>query len=218
VDRCRFLQNVPVSHDTPQTLAANRKLERMRLTLIGYRGSGKTSVAKALANRLGWSCVDADQVIEEQAGCTIREIFERHGEPYFRDLEERVLAELLGNGGAESAEESGSRENRVISAGGGAILREATRQRMRNSGPVIWLEASPAELIRRISADTASQTQRPELTNQGLLGEVATVLENRLPLYQETATERISTEGKSPAEIADQILAQMNLAGGTSSW
>ncbi|MFO1021301.1 MAG: shikimate kinase [Planctomycetales bacterium] len=106
----------------------------MNLILIGYRGSGKTSVGRELSRRLGWPCIDADDLIEARAGCSIREMFETRGEPYFRDLEEEVVAEILrGN-------------SQIISPGGGAILRETTRARMRASGPVVWLQGS-AEVL-----------------------------------------------------------------------
>ncbi|HEY2253705.1 MAG TPA: shikimate kinase, partial [Planctomycetaceae bacterium] len=82
----------------------------MVITLIGYRGSGKTTVAQSLAARLGWSWIDADAVIEDAAGCTIKEIFAAEGESGFRDRERRALAELL------------TRDKLVLAAGGGAIL------------------------------------------------------------------------------------------------
>lgn len=171
----------------------------MILTLIGYRGSGKTIVAQALHNRLALPAVDADQIIQNRAGSTIREMFQRQGEPFFRDLEEQTLAELL------------ARDNAVISAGGGAVLRQTTRDRMRAAGPVIWLEASVDELARRIAADQVSAAQRPSLTDSGLLQEIESVLKARAPLYTETATHRVWTEGKTPDQIASEIIDALNL-------
>ena len=101
----------------------------MRITLIGYRGCGKSTLAPLLAQRLRCDWVDADVVIEQQAGCSIKEIFAREGEPGFRQREAAVLAELL------------QRDPVVIAAGGGAILNPQTRQRMRAAGPVVWLQA-----------------------------------------------------------------------------
>src|SRR5215218_314511 len=116
----------------------------MVITLIGYRGSGKSSVAPALAERLGWTWADADPLIEQRAGQTIREIFETSGEPKFRRLEREVLVELLGG------------TNLVIAAGGGAILSAETRHDMRQAGPVVWLRADVATLSARIGADATT--------------------------------------------------------------
>lgn len=171
----------------------------MILTLIGYRGSGKTIVAQALQNRLALPAVDADHLIQNRAGCSIREMFQRQGEPFFRELEEQTLAELL------------ARDNAVISAGGGAVLRQTTRDRMRAAGPVIWLEASVDELARRIAADQTSAAQRPSLTDSGLLQEIESVLKARLPLYAEAATHRVWTEGKTPDQIASEIIDALKL-------
>src|SRR5579871_5566885 len=123
----------------------------MVLSLIGYRGCGKSSVAPSLASRLGWEWIDADAVIEERAGCTIREIFARHGEPHFRELERKVMAELLG------------REGIVIAAGGGAVLDADTRRLLKAAGPVVWLRASVATLERRINQDVTTAARRPAL-------------------------------------------------------
>jgi shikimate kinase len=169
----------------------------MVITLIGYRGSGKSTVARPLAEHLGWDWIDADTVIEEQAGRTIREIFQFEGEPAFREWERQVLASLL------------SRRNLVIAAGGGAILSSETRTLMRQAGPVIWLQANVETLYARIHEDVTTAERRPNLTNLGAKDEIAKVLESRHPLYQEAATIVINTEGLSIEAIVDQILAQL---------
>ena len=171
----------------------------MMLTLIGYRGCGKSSVAAVLAQRLRWPVVDADRLIQDRAGCTISEIFSRHGEAYFRDLEETVIAESL------------TTSPGILSAGGGAVLRSSTRDRMRQAGPVVWLEASVSELARRIATDQGSSAQRPSLTGAGLLEEIESVLSQRLPVYREAATLRIGTENKSPDEVAEEIIRDLQL-------
>lgn len=171
----------------------------MFLTLIGYRGSGKTSVAAGLAQKLGLPAVDSDLLVQQRAGCSIKEIFERQGETAFRNLEAEVIADILSGPGA------------ILSAGGGAILRDNTRERMRSAGPVVWLTATPEELGRRIAADQVSAAQRPSLTNAGLLQEIESVLHTRIPLYEEASTLQIETERKSPDEIADEIIAALRL-------
>src|SRR5262245_39434407 len=113
----------------------------MNIFLIGYRGSGKTTVAAALGQRLGWPWIDADAELERQAGKSIKEIFAEGGEASFRDLESTVLSKLV------------ARERHVVALGGGAILREANRALLRGRGKIVWLTAAPETLFARISAD-----------------------------------------------------------------
>ncbi|MDB5385659.1 MAG: aroK [Planctomycetaceae bacterium] len=169
----------------------------MVITLIGYRGSGKSTVAKPLAARLGWNWIDADAVIEERAQRTIREIFAAEGEPAFREWERQVLASLL------------CQKNLVIAAGGGAILNEETRNLMRQSGPVIWLQADIETLYVRIHEDVTTAERRPNLTNLGAKEEIARVLQVREPLYQSSATLVIDTEGLTIESIVNKILEQL---------
>ncbi len=169
----------------------------MVITLIGYRGSGKTTVARPLAERLGWAWVDADTVIEQTAGRTIRDIFAQQGEPAFRELERQVMAELLG------------RDRLVIAAGGGAILNPETRTRVALAGPVIWLQASLPTLQARIQQDVTTAERRPNLTNSGGLTEIAQVLAIREPLYRSCATLTIETDVSPIPDLVDQILAHL---------
>jgi shikimate kinase len=166
----------------------------MVVTLIGYRGCGKSSVGRLLAERLGWPYTDADEEIERLSKQTIRQIFAERGELAFRDLEEETIARLL-----ES-------EELILAAGGGAVLRELTRQRMKSAGPVVWLTASPETLIERIGKDETTAQRRPDLTSQGGLAEIRTLLEQRTPLYRSAADLQIDTEGLSPDEIADNLI------------
>jgi shikimate kinase len=163
--------------------------------LIGYRCTGKTSVAQKLAERLGIQRVDSDTEIERQAGKNIADIFAQDGESVFRDIEESVIAEIL----ARSVP-------LVLSTGGGAILRENTRKRLRQSGKVIWLTATPETILRRLTNDAASKTMRPNLTSLPMKDEIAAVLEQRIPLYGETAHETIDTDSLTTDEIVDVIL------------
>jgi len=169
----------------------------MVITLIGSRGSGKSTVAAPLAARLKWDWIDADAVIEHEAGRSIREIFETDGEPTFRTLERQVLASLL------------MRDHLIIAAGGGAILSQETRDLMRNSGPVVWLQADVDTLHNRIHGDSSTAERRPSLTQFGAKEEIAKVLESRQALYQACATIVIDTEGLTIEAIVNQILAQL---------
>jgi shikimate kinase len=172
----------------------------MNLHLIGYRGTGKTTVAELLAARLGWPWFDADVELERETGRAIAEIFADGGEEAFRELESRVLARLCG------------RRKIVLGVGGGGVLREQNRAALRASGKVIWLQASPETIYRRVAQDPTTAARRPNLTNAGGLPEIEKLLEVRAPIYRRTADLTVDTEGKSPAEVADEILARLNLA------
>jgi len=166
------------------------------LILIGYRGTGKTTVARKLAERLGIPAFDSDPEIERQTGKSVAEIFAQDGEPVFRDWEESVIAEILANPNPL-----------VLATGGGAILRASTRERLRQAGRVIWLTATPETILQRITSDVASKTMRPNLTSLPMHEEIVTVLEQRKPLYAETAHETIDTDSRTIDEITETISA-----------
>ena len=166
----------------------------MNVVLIGYRGTGKTTVAQQLALRLGWDWVDADVEIELRAGKSIAAIFADEGEPAFRDLESQVLAETIG------------RERIVLAAGGGVVLREENRQLLRTAGKVVWLTADVATILARVAADQTTAIRRPPLTTAGGEAEVRQLLAQRTPLYRQVADQEIDTEGRSPAEIVEEII------------
>ena len=169
----------------------------MVITLIGYRGSGKSALSEILAKRIGWKSVDADLEIERQTGRSIREIFADSGEETFRKLERAVMAELL------------QRDRTLIAAGGGAILNEQTRDEIKQAGPVVWLNGSAETLWNRIHGDTQTADRRPNLTDQGGIAEVETLLTQREPLYRECASVIIETDSQSLNELAESILAAL---------
>jgi shikimate kinase len=168
--------------------------------LIGYRGSGKTTVARLLAGRLGWDWLDADAVLEARQGHTIRRIFEEEGEEAFRRMESALLEELC------------RRQRHVIATGGGVVLSEANRQRMRAAGPVVWLSADALTLWQRMEEDKTTAERRPNLAGGGL-AEVEELLRVREPLYRACAHVQIQTAGRSPEEIAEEILTRLATAG-----
>jgi shikimate kinase len=172
----------------------------MNIILIGYRATGKTTLGQLLAQRLGWNWVDADVEIERCAGKSIARIFAEDGEPAFRRLEAQVIADLC------------RRERLVLAAGGGAPLRAESRQLMRQSGTVVWLAARPETILARMSADATTAGRRPNLTDKGPLEEIVQLLRVREPIYQETAHFSIDTEGKSPPQIAAEILDRLHFA------
>jgi shikimate kinase len=165
--------------------------------LIGYRGTGKTTVAGELAARLGWDWVDADDLVERRAGKSIAAIFADDGETTFRDLESQVVRDLCGH------------ERTVIALGGGAILREQNRQAIRGAGPVVWLTAQVDTMLARMAADQATASRRPNLTKLGDRQEIESLLSERTPYYLECATLIVDTEGKSTAQVAGEITARL---------
>lgn len=167
-----------------------------RITLVGYRGSGKSSVASHLATLLGCSWQDADDVLEREAGESIASLISSRGETSFRDLEAVLLGRLL-------AQESG-----VLATGGGVILRESNRDLLRSRGrPVVWL-AAPADVLQaRIAADPASAARRPALTGTDPLAEVESAVASREPLYRAVADAVIDVSHDQSQRIADRIAA-----------
>jgi shikimate kinase len=164
------------------------------IVLIGYRGTGKTTVAQLLARRLGWDWVDADVEVELRAGKSIAAIFTDDGELAFRDLEATVVAELC------------AQAQTVVALGGGAVLREANRQAIRGCQDVVWLKASVETLADRVAGDPLTAARRPNLTNHGGRTEIEVLLAKRTPFYRSCATLEVDTENRDPAEIVDEIV------------
>jgi shikimate kinase len=167
-----------------------------RLTLVGYRGTGKSTVGALLARRLGCGWADADVVLEERVGCTIAAIVRDRGEPAFRDVESAVLGDLL------------ARDDLVLATGGGVVLRAENRRLLVERGrPVVWLQA-PADVIRaRLAADPTTRDRRPALAGGDPLAEVEGALAAREPLYRECADLAVDAATEDPTAIADRILA-----------
>lgn len=164
------------------------------LFLIGSRGTGKSTVGRVLAQRLGWQFLDADEQLEAVAGRTIAAIFSEEGEAGFRDRETAVLAELCGL------------ERHVVATGGGVVLRPANRKRLRRSGFVAWLRASPEVAFGRLQDDPTTASRRPNLTAAGGLEEMRALVASREPLYRECAEFAIDAGALSPEAAANAIL------------
>ena len=170
-----------------------------RIVLIGYRGTGKTSVGQLVAQSLGYQCLDADVELERTAGSTIKQIFESEGEEGFRQREAAVVDSLC------------QRTNVVLALGGGAVLRKTNRETIAQPGNfVVWLHAPAETLYHRIHADATSATRRPSLTARGALEEIEHLLKVREPLYRECADWKLDTQSKSLAEVADAIVEHIH--------
>src|SRR5262249_25682645 len=145
----------------------------MNVILIGLRGTGKTTVARLLAERLSWPWFDADEEIEARAGKSIAGIFADDGEEAFRDWESRVVAELAARDGAG------------LAWGGGAVLRPENRAAIERQGRIVWLTASPQTLASRVEADRATAASRPNLTAAGGITEIIATRDARREIYRQ---------------------------------
>lgn len=165
-----------------------------RITLVGYRASGKTAVAASLATRLGCPWVDADETLERESATTIAEMIGTRGEAFFRDAEADLLRRLLASCDG------------VLATGGGVVLRSDNRHLLRAKGrPVIWLEAPAAVLRERLAGDPTTASRRPPLAGSDVLGEVADAVAARTPLYREVSDAVIDTASDAPDRLAERI-------------
>jgi shikimate kinase len=166
----------------------------LRIFLIGYRGTGKTTVGRLLADRLNWTFADCDEHIEAAAEKSIADIFATEGEAGFREREAIALRDL------------GSRERIVIATGGGAVLRSTNREHLRISGFNAWLTARPETIWARLQLDPTTRARRPNLTPAGGIEEVRALLSAREPLYRAIAHFTADADAPSPEAVAAAIL------------
>jgi shikimate kinase len=191
----------PVGHQAPQVncgaflFSGVSKL--IGISLIGMPGVGKSTVGRQIAKRLARTFVDTDSVFEQRTGEAIRSFFDREGEDAFRAIEQEILAELPLVDGL------------VLATGGGAVLRAANRQVLRQRSTVIYLRSSPDDLFRRLRHDT----QRPLLQVADPLGRLRDLYVQRDPLYRSTAHFVLETGRPSMPMLVNMILMQLELAG-----
>jgi shikimate kinase len=169
--------------------------------LVGMMGAGKTTLGKALAQRLGLEFVDTDRVLVDRTGVPVATVFEIEGEEGFRRRESGVIAELA------------TRRGCVVATGGGAILSEDNRRVMRSAGTVVYLRARLESLWERTRHDTS----RPLLATPDPRATLAQILEVRDPLYREAAHLIVETGSQSAATLVNRVMAalrQLDAAAG----
>lgn len=164
------------------------------IILIGYMGSGKTTVGKIAAERKNYTFVDTDEMIVEQQHRSISEIFAADGERAFRDMETALLRQLIAE----------KKEHLVISTGGGMPLRTENRQLLAQLGKVVYLKASPATIYNRIKGDTT----RPLLQCENPLERIEEMIVERSPLYEAGAMFIVEVDELSQSEAASEILTK----------
>lgn len=166
----------------------------MNIFLIGYRCTGKTTIAKRLTEKTKMTFVDADVMLVENAGMTVAEIVDKHGWNDFRDRESAVLEELC------------TQDNNVIATGGGVILRETNVSIMKKAGTVVWLTASVETIAKRMAADANTEDQRPGLTDKGSFDEIEETLYFRNPLYKNAMTFAVDSDSADIEKVCKEIL------------
>jgi shikimate kinase len=159
------------------------------ITLVGFMGTGKTTVGRILAHRLGYRFVDVDNEVEREQGVTISHIFSEFGEPHFRQLEHDMIKRLSDSKGL------------VISAGGGAVINPENTENMKAGGPVVCLAAGPDVILGRVEGST----HRPLLQVPDPRGRIQELLNARAPFYAR-ADVTIDTDGLAPEDVADRVM------------
>lgn len=164
------------------------------IILIGFMGAGKTTIGKILAKELNYKFLDTDEMIVSREGMSINDIFDKHGEEYFRTLETELLTELVEN----------NVENVIFSVGGGLPIRKDNHFYLKKLGKVIYLSVTEATIRKRLAGDT----QRPLLrgTNEEVENRINSMLEKRDPIYREVADIILQTDNMSVPDIVEEII------------
>ena len=170
-----------------------RKLFDYNIVLIGFMGAGKTSISEYLKTLFAMDVIEMDQIIAEREGMSIPDIFEVHGEQYFRDLETNLLIEMQ------------ERKNVVISCGGGTPLRECNVVEMKKNGRVVLLTASPETIFDRVK----DSHDRPVIENNKNVPFIADLMEKRRAKYEAAADIVINTDGKSIIEVCEELVQKL---------
>lgn len=169
----------------------------MKIILIGYRCTGKTSVGKKIAERLGTPFFDTDEIIQNHTGKTIREIVDENGWDAFRAEERATIRKLS------------SLTDGVIAAGGGAVTDAENRKALKQDGFCVWLTADVSTIVARMKNDRTTTAQRPPLSDDGLERETAKILEARESFYQEMADCIVDTTGNGINAVVDEICSEL---------
>jgi shikimate kinase len=160
------------------------------LVLVGFMGSGKSSVGRILSSLTGFALVDTDTLVAQEAGQSINAIFKQHGEEYFRALEAKTLRSLVGRIGL------------IVATGGGVVTVAENRGILPQIGPVVWLDASPEQLYQRVK-----HSKRPLLQTDDPRSTVENLYRSRHPFYREVATVHIDSGSLTHRQTAEAVLA-----------
>ena len=178
---------------------------RHNFILIGMMGSGKTTIGKALAGKLGFNFKDTDLFIESEQAKTIKEIVELKGIDYFRDLETDLLNKLAEQNSNHSFEKS------VISTGGGIVLRKENHSLLKSLGKLVWLKAKAETIFERIKDDTSRPLIEAENETEKIK-KIKEILDARSGTYRDTADLIVEVEQKSINEIINLIISSLSIS------
>ena len=167
---------------------------KTNIALIGFMGVGKTAVGEALAEKLDKKFIELDSLIEQKAGKTIPEIFRQDGEIAFRELEIEVTKEVAKD------------KNQVIACGGGVVLNKINIDRLRNESTMVYLEASPQVILKRVSG---GRTERPLLKASNKALTIQELLRFRKPFYERAADIKIDTSKLAIDSVVEQIINKL---------
>ena len=165
--------------------------------LTGFRCTGKSSVGKRLARKLGWPFIDTDSLLVSESGISIQEIVEKHGWDTFRKMEHTIVNQVC------------ILDRRVVATGGGVVLNEANVNLMKKKGRVVWLKALPETIKDRMMLDQDTETFRPSLTSKDSFCEIEEMLLERDPLYRQAMDYCVETDGRSVDEICEIIMKKL---------
>ena len=174
----------------------NKRLFDYNIFLIGFMGCGKSTIAGYLHDTFSMDVVEMDQVIAEQQGMSISEIFETYGEEYFRNLETQLLIDMQ------------SKQNVIISCGGGVAMRERNVAEMKKNGKVVLLKADPQTILDRVK----DSDERPLLNGHKNVEYIADLMEARRAKYEAAADIVVQTDGKSALEICEEMIHKLRSA------
>ncbi len=170
---------------------------KSNIVLIGFMGTGKSTVGKILAEKLSKDFIEMDDIISQKANKSIPEIFSQDGEISFRELEMQVAKELSG------------KKNKIISAGGGLVLNKLNIDYLKKKSILVLLRANPKEIFKRISKD--GKEKRPLLDNIDPVKEIKLLLDYRQYFYNSAAEITVSTNNKDPNQIASEIIRKLKI-------
>ncbi len=165
----------------------------MNVVLVGFMASGKSSVGRRVAKRLGFRLLDTDQYIESEQGVSVNEIFTHEGEGYFRKLETRLIQRLAGF------------DSYVFATGGGIVTTPGNMELLKRIGSVVFLNADPEDIVKRLEHDT----RRPNVRGEDRREQVHGLLGERMAQYQE-ADISIETLGKTPNQVAGEVIRRVS--------
>lgn len=187
-EAAELTENAVVAEDPAEAAVAPKRRRKPVVVLVGPPGAGKSTIGRRLSSALHTELVDSDALIEESEGKNCGEVFSTLGEPAFRELEAEQVAKALESRG-------------VVSLGGGAVLTDSTREKLKNH-TVVWVDVSPEEGAKR----TAAEATRPVLAAADPVEHYRQLVEKRKPLYKEVSKFRARTDNKSPQKVVADIL------------